>query len=65
MRKLYAKYVATMRRAGHLKVLKDAFEQRYHMLQSIGANERKGKELESEMRTLQKTTRAKLSNHKR
>jgi hypothetical protein len=60
MRALYSKYIATMRRAGHLKVLKDAFEQRYHMLQSIGANTRK--ELDAELRTLQRKTHEKLSN---
>ena len=63
MRALYEKYIATMRRAGHLKVLKDAFEQRASMLQSIGAMTRK--ELETELRTLQRKTKEKLANNKR
>lgn len=60
MRSLFAKYIATQRRAGLLKVLKDAFEMRMHALQSIGANRRK--EAESEIRTLQKKVRKLLSN---
>jgi hypothetical protein len=60
MRLLYEKYVATMRRAGHLKVIKDAFDQRYHMLQSIGANRRK--EQDVDLRTLKQAV--KLKSHK-
>jgi hypothetical protein len=62
MRKLYDRYVATMRKAGHLKNIKDAFDQRYHLLQSIGARERA--EMDTDLRTLklkvkQKTNRSK------
>lgn len=60
MRALYDRYIATMRRAGHLKVLKDAFEQRHHQIQSIGAMTRR--EAESELRTLQKKAQLKLTN---
>lgn len=57
MRSLYASYVKTMRRAGHLKVIKDAFEQRHALLQSIGAMQRR--EVESEIRTLQRKIQSK------
>lgn len=63
MRALYERYVATMHRAGQLKVLKDAFEQRKDMLQSIGANKRK--EEETEIRTLQRKMKEKLANNHR
>lgn len=61
MRALYDKYITTMRRSGHLKKLMDALEQKYHMLQSIGAMTRQ--ELNTELRTLQR--KAKQKSHQK
>ena len=52
VRALQDKYLATMRRVGHLKVLKEAFAQRANLLQSVGVTSRK--EMDAELRTLQK-----------
>ena len=54
MRKLYEKYVEAQRVSGYLYALKESFQQRVLMLQSIGANLRG--EVGGELRTLVRKT---------
>lgn len=60
MRALYDKQISTARRAGHLRVMKEAFAQRKDMLQSVGANQRK--EMETELRTLKRKLEQRKNN---
>lgn len=62
IRELYAKYIATQRRAGHLRVMKDAFAQRKDMLQSIGANRRR--ELDVDVDVLKSKVKSRLKGRK-
>lgn len=57
MREAFKKYMAASREAGLLKVLREAFDQRASMLQSIGANRRAEFE-QGELKTLKQKAKA-------